>query len=148
MAETNQAPRDLIAFLDDYLVRRAPFQIPDAGREWIVTFGPWITIVLLALFLPMVLVAVGIGATLMPFGGPIYATGFGVTAILIIVNFALMLLALPGLFARRTSGWTLLFYSELLHILISLWSGAVVGGLLGGLIGLYILFQVRALYRS
>jgi hypothetical protein len=148
MAEPNVVvPRDLIGFFDYYFVRRAPFQIPDAAREWIVTFGPWITIVLLALFLPMLLVAVGIGAALTPLGGPVYATGFGLIAVLIIANFALMILALPGLFARRASGWNLLFYAELLHIAVSLSNGAIVGGLLGGLIGLYVLFQIRTRYR-
>lgn len=35
-----EAPKELIGFLDLYLVKKAPFQIPDAGREWIVKFGP------------------------------------------------------------------------------------------------------------
>jgi hypothetical protein len=149
MTDTNQAaPKDVVGFLDYYLVRKAPFQIPDAGREWLVKFAPWIAIVLLALFLPLVLVAIGIGAALTPFGGPVHAVGFGYTAMLIVVNFVLMVAALPGLFARRTSGWNLIFYSELLHIGTSLLAGNVVGGLIGGLIGLYVLFQIRTSYRS
>jgi hypothetical protein len=145
MADT--APKDLIGFLDFYLVQKAPFQIPDAGREWIVKYGPWITVVLLALFLPFVLVVLGIGTIFAPFAGPAYATSFGFVAILAIVNFVLMIAALPGLFARRQSGWNLIFYSELLHIVTSLLSGAIIGGLFGGLIGLYILFQIRTLYH-
>ena len=146
MADATQAPKDLIGFLDYYLVQKAPFQIPPNGRELIVRLGPWITLILMILILPVVLFALGLGTMLMPFAGPVYAVGFGYAAILAILQFGLMVAALPGLFARRRSGWTLLFYSELLHIVTSL-LGGLVGGLLGGLIGLYILFQIRTLYR-
>ena len=75
---TSDAPKDLIGFLDFYLVKKAPFQIPDGAKEWIVKFGPWITVVLLILTLPILLFALGIGAIFMPVGGVGYATGFGV----------------------------------------------------------------------
>jgi hypothetical protein len=143
-----EAPKDVIGFLDFYLVKKAPFQIPDAGREWIVKFGPWITVVLLVLTLPLLLVALGIGAAAMPFGGVGYATGFGVMTIVLIVELGLMIAALPGLFARKMAGWTMLFYSQLVGIVYNVLTGNVVGGLLFGLIGLYILFQVRTLYHA
>jgi hypothetical protein len=146
VTDTAQAPKDLVGFLDFYLVKRAPVQIPTGGREWIVKFGPWITVVLLALSLPIVLVVLGLGTVLMPFGGLAYATGFTYAAIFLIAYFVLMIAALPGLFARRQQGWKLIFYAELLSIVYSLLTGSIVGALLGGLIGLYILFQVRTLY--
>jgi hypothetical protein len=143
----DQPPKDLIGFLDFYLVKKAPFQIPDAGREWIVKFGPWITVVLLILTLPILLLALGIGTVLIPFGGLAYARGFGFLTLVILVEIGLMVAALPGLFARKMSGWMLLFYSQLVSIVYSLLSGSIVGGLLMGVISLYILFQVRPLYR-
>ena len=142
-----EPPKDLIGFLDFYLVKKAPFQIPDAGRELIVKFGPWITVVLLILLLPLLLVALGLGAVFMPFGGVGYAAGFGFLTIVVIIEIGLLIAALPGLFARKMSGWTLLFYSQLVGIVHSLLSGNIIGGLLMALIGLYILFQVRPLYR-
>ena len=141
------APKDLVGFLDFYLVQKAPFQIPDAGREWIVKFGPWITLVLLILLLPPLLFALGLGTFLIPFAGVGYAAGFGLFTILLIVEIGLMVAALPGLFDRKLTGWNLLFYSQLVSIVAALVTGSIVGGLLGGLIGLYILFQVRPLYR-
>ena len=60
-------PKDLVGFLDLYLVKQAPFQIPDGGREWIVKFGPWITVVLLILTLPILLFALGLGVIFIPF---------------------------------------------------------------------------------
>ena len=148
MADTEQAPKDLIGFLDFYLVKKAPFQLPDGVREFLVKFGPWIALVLLVLTLPLLLFALGIGTFLMPFGGVGYAAGFGLSAIIALVNVVLLIAALPGLFARKVSGWRLMFYSELLSIVGSLISGSIVGGIIGGLIWLYILFQVRGLYHE
>lgn len=145
---TAEAPRDVIGFLDFYLVKKAPFQIPDAGRELIVRFGPWITMVLLILTLPILLFALGFGAILMPVGGIGYSASFGLLTIFIIVELGLMAAALPGLFARKMAGWQLLFYSQLVGIVHSLLTGNIIGGLLTALIALYILFQVRPLYRA
>ena len=142
------APKDLVGFLDFYLVKQAPFQIPDGGREWIVRFGPWITLVLLILTLPILLFALGLGAILIPFGGVGYASGFGVLTVFVIVEVGLMIAALPGLFARKMAGWQLLFYSQLVSIVYNVLSGHIVSGLLFGLIALYILFQVRPLYHE
>jgi hypothetical protein len=144
----NDPPKDLIGFLDFYLVKKAPFQIPDGGREVIVRFGPWITLILLILTLPLLLFALGIGAVFIPFGGIGYASGFGVLTIFVIVEIGLMIAALPGLFARKMAGWRLLFYSQLVSIVYNVLSGSIVGGLLFGLISLYILFQVRPLYHE
>jgi hypothetical protein len=76
-----------------------------------------------------------------------YASGFTFAAIFLLAHFALMIAALPGLFARKRSGWNLIFYSELLSIVYSLLSYNIIGGIVGGLIGLYILFQIRTLYH-
>ena len=141
-----QAPKDLIGFLDFYLVKKAPFQIPEGGREFLVKFGPWIALVLMVLTLPFLLFLLGVGTFLSPFAGVGYAAGFGLTAILILAQFALRAMALPGLFARKMSGWNLLFYSSLVGFVASLTSYNVIGGILGLLIGLYILFQIRSKY--
>ena len=148
MTSGEQAPKDLIGFLDFYLVRKAPFQLPDEAKEWIVQYGPWITIVLLVLSLPPLLVILGIGAAIVPFGGVGYATGFGYLTLVLIVQLGLTVAALPGLFARRMSGWTLLFYAGIVTLVYAILSGGIVSALIGGLISMYILFQVRPLYKA
>jgi hypothetical protein len=148
MADSTQAPKDLMGFLEFYLVQKAPFQIPDGGKEWIVKYGPWITVVLLILSLPLILIALGIGTVLVPFAGVGYATGFGYLAILTIVTVGLQVAALPGLFARKMSGWNLIFYSRIVSFIGSLLMGALISGILGAVISLYILFQIRPLYRT
>jgi len=147
MTTDAQAPKDFVGFLDYYLVKKAPFQIPDNIRELIVKFGPWITVVLLVLSLPALLFILGLGTALIPFGGVGYATGFGLGAILLIIQLGLEALSLPGLFARKMSGWNLMFYAQVVGVLSSLMYGAIVSALIGGLIGFYIMFQVRGLYK-
>lgn len=147
MAETEQAPKDLFGFLDFYLVKKAPFQIPDAGREWIVKYGPWIIVILLVLTLPLLLFVLGLGTLFMPLGGYGYAAGFGTFTILVLAQVGLEIASLPGLFKRKMIGWNLLFYSRLVALLSSLATWSILGGLIGLVISLYILFQVRSLYH-
>jgi hypothetical protein len=146
--DTSQAPRDLIGFLDFYLVKKAPFQIPDNAKEWIVKWGPWITVVLLVLALPPLLFVLGLGAVFMPFGGIGYAAGFTYLTIVLIAQLGLMVAALPGLFARKMAGWRLMFYAQILSFVFSLLSGSIVGAAIGAVIGMYLLFQVRPLYKA
>ena len=148
MADSTQAPKDMMGFLEFYLVQKAPFQIPEAGKEWIVKYGPWITVILLILSLPLILIALGIGTVLVPFAGVGYATGFGYVAILTLVVVGLEVAALPGLFARKMSGWNLIFYSRVVSFVGSLLMGALISAIIGALISLYILFQIRPLYRT
>ena len=147
-APKEQAPKDVIGFLDYYLVRKAPFQIPDNAKEWIVKYGPWITVVLLVVTLPALLFVLGIGTALVPFAGVGYATGFGYLAVGLIVEIGLTVAALPGLFARRMHGWKLLFYARIVDLATTLLAGSIVSALVGGVISLYILFQVRPLYKA
>jgi hypothetical protein len=143
---SEQAPKDLIGFLDYYLVKKAPFQIPDNAKEWLVQYGPWITIVVIVLTLPAILALLGLGAVLFPFAG--YGAGFGLLAIGLLVEIALTVMALPGLFARKMSGWKLLFYGRLVSLVARVLAGAIVSALVVGLISLYVLFQVRSLYKA
>jgi hypothetical protein len=157
VAESASAPKDLIGFLDYYLVRKAPFQIPSAGREAIARFAPWIVIILLIVSVPVMLFALRLGAWApvalggSRWGGPglywAYGYGYWLWAPMVVVNFVLMAAALPGLFARRASGWRLAFFAELVRVLVALLSLAIVSGLLTALIAFYILFQIRSLYR-
>jgi len=144
----SQAPKDLIGFLDYYLVQKAPFQIPQGGREWIVKWGPWITLVLLIISLPPLLFLLGLGTVLLPFGGIGYAQGFGLAAIVLCINLVLTVMALPGLFARKMSGWNLIFYARIVSVVFSLLLGNIIGAIVTGLISFYILFQVRTLYKA
>lgn len=144
----DQPPKNIIGFLDYYFVQKAPFHLPMNVKEGIVKYGPWISIVLLLLLLPPILLIFGIGTVLIPFAGPAYATSFTWLTLMTIVQIGLLIAALPGLFARKMQGWRLIFYSRMLSILSLLLSGLIVNAIIGGLVSLYILFQVRALFEE
>ena len=146
MTTSDQAPRDLVGFLDYYLVKKAPFQLPGEVKEFFVKFGPWIALVLLLLSLPGLLLMLGIGTAFMPFGGTVYTVGFTFASIFLLAQLVLLAVALPGLFKRRMSAWRLIFYSQLVGIVFQLLMGSILGAIVGGVIGLYILFQIRPLY--
>jgi len=148
--DASQAPKDLIGFFDFYLVKKAPFQIPDAGREWIVKYGPWITLVLLVISLPAILVLLGFSVVAVPVAAVSYGWGFGYwpSVLGVIGCVVLEAMALPGLFARKMSGWTLMFYAQAVSVIGSLLAMNILGALVFGLISFYILFQVRPLYKN
>jgi len=150
--QPSKAPKDLMGMLEYYLVTKAPFALPAGVKEWIVKYGPWIDVVLLILFLPVIMLALGLSAALMPFAMMGGATGFGLVSIILIVQIVLMVAALPGLFARKMSGWKLLFYSVIINLVYGLvnsltYFGSILGTLISVLISLY-LFQVKSLYKN
>ena len=150
--ETSQAPKDVIGFFDYYLVKKAPFQIPAAAREALVNYGPWVVVILLLLSVPFVLYLLGLNVALFPAAAvsPAYPYGFAYWPALLgfLGAFALRAMALPGLFARKMSGWTLMFYAEAISVIGSILAMNVLGGLVWGLISFYILFQIRGLYKN
>ena len=149
----DQPPKDLIGFLDFYLVKKAPVQLPDAAKEWIVRYSPWITLVVILIVLPALLVVLGISAAFLPWAGYAgygyaYGAWFAYAWVFLIITVGLEVLALPGLFARKMSGWRLVFYARLVAIVYDILTNNWVGGIVGGLVSLYVLFQIRPLYRD
>jgi hypothetical protein len=51
------------------------------------------------------------------------------------------------LFARKMTGWTLMFYAQAVGVLSSLMYGAIVSAIVVGVIVFYVMFQVRGLYK-
>lgn len=139
----------LVDVLDLYLVKKAP-AIPPGIKEAIVKYGPWIVLVLLVLAAPALLALVGLGSLLMPvsfLGGVQEGASFSIGIIVTLIAVILEIIALPGLFKRAKSGWNFMFYSTLVSAVGSLLSLNLVGLILGTLISLYILFQVREYYK-
>lgn len=147
--ELNASLTNLENTLKVYFVDKAPFQLPPAAKEFIVQFGPWITLVLLILALPVLFAALGLTAFLTPFaamGGG--RSGIGLLSVVLsIVALVLEAMALPGLFRRSKSGWNLLFYSTIVSAVDNLVNLNIAGLIVGLLIGWYFLFQVRSYYK-
>lgn len=139
-------------FLDLYLVKKAPFQLPPNAKEWIVKLSPWLTIIFMLLLLPLLLLALGLGTIGIGFlalsGRVVSGVWFYIQMGLVVVMMIIELMAIPGLFKRTRKAWRLLFYLSLFNAAMMLVEGNISGLILGTLIGLYILFQVKELYNK
>lgn len=137
--------------LDAYLGKKAP-ALPANIKESLVKFAPYIAILGIILSVPAVLTLFGLSAFLsaVPFGAAATARiGFsyylGIAFLLITV--VLDGMAIPGLLAKTKKGWNLLYYSTLVNAVYSLLSVNIAGLLLGTVLGLYLLFQVKSYYH-
>jgi hypothetical protein len=136
--------------LDLYLVKKAPFQLPANAKELIVKYGPYITIVLMLLLLPVILLALGFSAVLLPVVGAATGVNMGLMVTLglvfAIASLVLEALSLPGLFKRSKVGWNFVFYA----LLVSVVSYAIhlnVLSVIFSVVSFYFLFQIRSYYK-
>ena len=133
----------------------------DRAREWTAQHLPWISIALLALWLPPILFRLAVDAGLVAVRG--YPALTDPSTIFSVIELALMVAAVPRLFDRKAAGWrllvwsrfavlaqtlwTILIYSRLTGVLPTMLDRAVIEAILGLLISAYVLFQIRPLYR-
>jgi hypothetical protein len=137
--------------LDEYLVKKAP-ALPANFKEILVKFAPYLAIIGVVLGVPALLTLLGASALLsssMYYAA--YGAGLGymyyVSIAFMIASLVLEGLAIPGLFARKKSAWNLMFYATLVSALSSLVNQSWGGLIIGTLISLYLLFQVRSYYK-
>ena len=140
---------DLEKLADEYLVKKAP-ALPNGVKEAIVKFGPWISLILMVMSAPLILGFLGIGTFMMPFsylGGLRIGMGYTVSMVFTAIIIVMELIALPGLFKRAKAGWTMMYYATLVGAVQNAvaynWGALVIGTLLG----LYVLFQVKSYYK-
>jgi len=154
MAEKNldlkQALGQLEKTLETYMVKKAPFSIPENWKELIVKFVPYLTILRIIVSVPAVFLGLGLGALFSPFLsflGPSYGFNYLLSMIVLGVGIVLKAMAVPGLFKRQEKAWRLLFYSSLVSALSGILGIDLIGTIIGTLLSLYILFQVKEYYR-
>jgi hypothetical protein len=165
------ALQNLETKLDDVFVKNAP-KLPANGRKMIVEYLPWINLVLgvLALWAAYTLwqwahVANGFvdyaNRLSAAYGGPAVATGrlglvIWLSLAVLAIEAVLYIAAFPALKARKKSGWNLLFYAMLVNVVygvVTVFSdyggfGNLLGTVIGSVIGLYFLFQIRGSYSA
>jgi len=137
----------LIKSLDDIFVKKAPVQLPNHVKEWIVKYGPIVDLVLLVLALPIVLAAFAISVFSLPFVPAAAQGGFTLVWFFVAGYFLLRALALPGLFARKKAGWNFLFYAALLNLVGDVLTLHLLSAVVGTIIWFYFLFQIRSKYH-
>ncbi len=154
VASPNPQPNDFLKqmeqFFKTYLYDKAPFHFPPNVKEFLVKFGPWVLLIVILLSIPVLLLALGIGAFTMPFAvitGAGRGMFFFINIAITITSLILEGLALPGLFARKIQGWRFAYYASLLSTLGQLLSGEIIGAIIGLIISMYVLFQIKEYYK-
>lgn len=141
----------LEVLLDEYMVKKAPFQIPVKGKELLAKIVPYIIIIAAVVAIPAILAALGLSAVFAPIaalGGHVWGFGVMISLVFSIAALVVELRAVPGLFKRTKSAWRLVFYATIISLIGSLISFNIVGGLIGAVIGWYLLFQIKDMYKN
>ena len=146
----------LEAFLDEYMVKKAPFTLPKDAKEFIAKISPYLIIIFAIMALPLIFFALGLSAFVAPFAmmsGYGYGFGWGlgnvIALVVSIITVIIEVMAVPGLFKRTKGAWRLLFYASIVSFIGGILSvSGIVGAIIGAIIGWYILFQVKELYKK
>jgi hypothetical protein len=157
--------------LDEALNKKAPVKLPDSSRKTLADSMWWLALIggLFQLYwawwlwdkwhvvdravdvLNSYAAAFGVRQTDAGLGFSFY-----LVLVTLLVSGALLLLAAPGLKAKKKTGWNLVFYS----LLVNLVYGVIVmftdyggfsnllGALIGSVIGAFLLFQVREYFMK
>lgn len=144
MAEKKTSVDDVIKSLEDFFGKTP--DLPTNFREVLVKIAPWLALIFGILGVIAGLSAIGLSPVAM-LGGVNNSMMVLLSGVLSIVSSVLLLVAYPGLRARKLVGWRWLFWSEAVSILSSLVVGAIVGAIIGFLIGFYLLFQIKSFYK-
>lgn len=139
--------------LSDYN-KKAP-QLPKSAKDVIVKFAPYLAILGVVMGIPAFLALIGLGAFMAPLGlvgGMMTGRPFiGFSYIINILFLGLMILleglAIPGLFSRSKKAWTFLYWSAWVGVIQNLVSFNIGGLVIGGLLSMYFLFQVKEYYK-
>jgi len=135
--------------LSEYLVKKAP-ALPANVKEFLVKFGPWISLILGIMILPVILAVFGVGVVLTPvamMAGARFGAGYMLGVVVAGVQLVLQFVAIPGLMKRQMQGWKLTYYATLMGGVYSLVSFNVIGFVVGMGFGLYVLYQIKSYYK-
>lgn len=136
---------DLISYLEGWFSKLPPLSLD--VRKRLVHIAP-----ILALVFGILGVVGSIGSGLISpllifFGGPKEAMGGIVFSLLALASSVLVLCAYPSLKKYKQRGWTFLFWSQILSIVGSVFQSVSLVGIVIGLFGLYLLYQIKSLYK-
>ena len=143
MAEEKKTANDLIKMLENFF-KQLP-KLPNNVTDILVQLAPWLSLIFGVFGIITGLGALGL-SPLALLGGIDASFMVLATGIVSIVASVIMLLAYPKLVKRQYKGWELLFWSEIISA-ISAIIMLYVGAVLGILIGLYLLFQIKSYYK-
>ena len=140
----------IMGSLEDIFGKKAP-QLPKGAKDFLVKYAHIFAIIGIVIYALGILALLGIGAVVSPFAAAVGATGFFTGVFFGVVTLGieagLLLMAIPGLKKRSMQGWNLLFYSEVVSIVVNVLQINILSAIISFLIGFYILFQIRSYYK-
>ncbi len=140
--------------LNEYLGKKAP-QIPKKWKEIIVKIAPYLAIIGVVVGIPGVLAIFGLSTFIVPLGTiggvvsgqPFLGVGYIISVLFLAGVIILEALSISPLFKRSKIGWNYMFYATLLGAVQNLINLNIGGLVIGTLLSLYILFQVKEFYK-
>ncbi len=123
---------------------------PEEIKELLVKIAPWLALIGVIFGALGFLAAVGVGSFISVGSIGVGAYGslwaYWISIIALGVVTVIYILAFSPLRARQRKGWALLYYALLVNLLSSLLTFSIIGLLIGGFLGFWILFQIREKY--
>lgn len=135
------------ALCQTYFIDKAPV-LPDGVKEFLVKVAPYLAIIEVVFGGLGLLTLLGLGSfmSMSYWGLGIYDFRFFVGVIGTVISLILSAMAIQGLFHRKRSAWNLMFYAAIVQALENLLTLNIFGLVIGTVISLYILFQIRSHY--
>ncbi len=134
--------------LEDVFKKLPP--LPANATETLFKITPWIALIFGVLGVLLSISALSALSFLAPIaavGGVAQNIGLGMIATVgWLISSAIMIMAYPGLKAGKMSGWTLLFWAEVVSAATSI-IGINIGSVIGAAIGFYLIFQIKSKYK-
>jgi len=144
---------ELEKVLTEYFGQKAP-QMPMGLKTFLVSIAPYLAILGVAMAVLAIFPLIGLssyGYGMMSAYGMMQGSYFGsmmiISLVAMIAMAGLEVMAIPGLFAKTLTGWRYMFYAQLVSLVSSLLMMNIIGFIIGAVIGFYILFQVKSLYK-
>lgn len=151
-AANNGAPNNILGQIEKWfedLFAKAPFHLPENWRHTIAKISPWITLIVMVLAIPIIIAALGLSIAFAPAiaaGSKSLGIGYWIGWVVILGSLVLEAMAIRGLFKFSIHAWRLVFYAMLLRIIYDIFT-VNLGNLIGDVIGLYFLFEIKNQYH-
>lgn len=129
-----------------FLGKFPPFS--ESVKEFLVHYGPYFILVLSIIGILGLVTAFGIGGAALGLGAVSVGIGFNfyLSIALGIITLIMYVMAFSPLRARKRQGWNLLYYALLIGLVSNLIQLSILGALISGVIGFWVLFQIREKY--
>lgn len=143
---------DLAKTLDQYCIKLPAF--PKGIKDFIAQITPWLALIFGVMAVLSGISAFGGLSLLTPFVAIEGIYGYTITAMLsavvLLIQGVIELMAFSPLKAGKAKGWNLLYYALVLGVvgsILTLNVSSVLGSLIGALIGYYFLYQIKSYYK-